>query len=375
MINERNFKLTDKIVLLISPEGWGINFVSKHHFSLQLAERGNVVYFLNPPSEKNKVTRVIRNLYIIDYKPRYRGVRFMPFFLASKLIKKEIDLIESIIRCKLDIIWNFDTSRFFNLSLLRSKIRIAHIVDWSEIFQRKSLCKTADICFCTTDFLRTELMKYNRRTYHIGHGYNSSKEILTSDERKMFDDQFKIKAGYIGNPGLKYIDWEIINIIVEEHPAVGFYFLGPTGKSNLGQKVVPNDKLDQLRKFKNVIFTGEVSGSKIPAYLKLLDILLIVYKTDAYQYQVSNPHKVLEYLGSGNVVVSTWLSEYQNKKDIIEMVEHNKLFPQKFKQVLERLDEYNQSAKRDIRKSYALSQSYQSKIDQIEKIINGSKSN
>ena len=40
-------KLKNKTILIISPERWGTNFVSKHHYALELAKNNNV-YFLNP---------------------------------------------------------------------------------------------------------------------------------------------------------------------------------------------------------------------------------------------------------------------------------------------------------------------------------------
>ena len=43
--------LTNKTILIISPQAWGIMFLSKHHYAIELARRGNRVYFLNPPGE------------------------------------------------------------------------------------------------------------------------------------------------------------------------------------------------------------------------------------------------------------------------------------------------------------------------------------
>ena len=43
--------LRNKTILIISPQAWGKMFLSKHHYAIELAKRGNAVYFLNPPGE------------------------------------------------------------------------------------------------------------------------------------------------------------------------------------------------------------------------------------------------------------------------------------------------------------------------------------
>ena len=37
---------SDKKILIISPEPWGVNHISKHHYALALIKKGNTVYFL-----------------------------------------------------------------------------------------------------------------------------------------------------------------------------------------------------------------------------------------------------------------------------------------------------------------------------------------
>jgi hypothetical protein len=46
-------ELSGKNILLISPESWGQNHVSKHHYATELS-KNNKIYFLNPPSSKKQ---------------------------------------------------------------------------------------------------------------------------------------------------------------------------------------------------------------------------------------------------------------------------------------------------------------------------------
>ena len=72
----------NKKIIIISPESWGINFVSKHHYAKELANKGNEVYFLNPPSDKNELINIEKNLYVINYKNILRGINKLPVFIA-----------------------------------------------------------------------------------------------------------------------------------------------------------------------------------------------------------------------------------------------------------------------------------------------------
>ena len=92
--------LTKKNILLISPEPWGINRVSKHHYATELAKRGNNVYYLNPPTDKFNIKSEQKRLFIFDYKPTYRGLSKLPNFISAMLIEKQIKKLENKIRAE-----------------------------------------------------------------------------------------------------------------------------------------------------------------------------------------------------------------------------------------------------------------------------------
>ena len=45
--------LKDKSILIVSPEPWAHLFVSKHHYAVHLAQRGNKVFF--PKSSRKRI--------------------------------------------------------------------------------------------------------------------------------------------------------------------------------------------------------------------------------------------------------------------------------------------------------------------------------
>jgi hypothetical protein len=126
------------------------------------------------------------------------------------------------------------------------------------------------------------------------------------------------------------------------------------------------DFLETLRKFPNVVMHGPVTSEVLADGLRRMDALLICYKIKNDQ----NHHKVLEYLGSGNVIVSSFMSSYQDDKTgLIEMVtnsENNDELPGIFDRVINNLDYYNSSAMRQKRVAYAKEFSYYNNIMRIE---------
>lgn len=369
MVQTSNQILTNKKILLISPDFWGINFVSKHHYAQALSARNNTVFYLNPPTRHNNLTKINSNLYVVDYRPLFRGIHRLPSIISGKIIQKELKKIESLIDVNLDIIWNFDTSRFFNLSTANNKLRIAHIVDWSEDFNREILCKTSDLCLCTSDFLKKKMTISNPRSINLGHGYAPSDYKLNISEEKEIIDTYKIKVGYVGNLNLRYLDWAIINTLIIKNPSLGFFFIGPEGESNLSKRSMSASYIKKLKAYNNTFFLGEKSAKKIPGYLMKFDILILVYKSQLYRKQLANPHKLLEYLGSGKVILSSWTEAYKNKQDLIEMVKDNKDFLRKFNEIVKKLPFYNSVEQEAKRIKYAMENTYDNKIQLIEQLI------
>ena len=205
---------------------------------------------------------------------------------------------------------------------------------------------------------------------NIGHGYNPSEYKLTPTEEDKLKDKYNIKVGYVGNLSIKYIDWALIVQLIDRNRDIGFYFCGPIGKSNLSAKSNTNKNFDILLKRKNFIYLGEIASHKIPAYLSYLDILILVYKDRDFTKQLANPHKILEYLGSGRVIVSSWIEEYKNKKGLIEMSQFNSRIPDKFKYVIDNLAYLNSKEKQNERIGIAKKNSYDQKIKEINRLLN-----
>ena len=124
-----------------------------------------------------------------------------------------------------------------------------------------------------------------------------------------------------------------------------------------------------VKKMPNALFLGSIPSVKIPAFLECFDLLFLAYKDTGFIEQFANPHKILEYLGSGNAIISSWISEYQNTQDLVYMVEKNSNYLQKFNDIRNNLGFYNMEKFRKKRREFALKNTYQEKIREIEGLI------
>ncbi len=352
-------ELKHKTILLISPESWGDSYVSKHHYANELVKRGNDVFFLNPPSGFLSICTVETGVTVVDYNPVFRGTRFLPHVLSSYLTKIEIMRIEKTLGVSFEVIWNFDSSRFFNLSKVsRGVLKICHLVDLNQDLQRAMLAKTSDICFGTTTYITTELKKHNVNSFKIGHAYQPPITDYPEFDFKMPGNN-KIKALYVGNLSMKYIDWRILLDSASTFTDVDFVFVGPDGKSNLSNDRTTNSDKEKIVSLSNVFFQPAIHSKYIPQLLQLADFLLIAYQ-EVYHKDQAAPHKMLEYLASGKTILATYTYEFNrpNYYKQLRMSRRNKDYPALFK---------------DISKTYkhekACVPSYRSILDEIEKYI------
>lgn len=222
--------LKKQTILIISPEPWGINFISKHHYAVELSRRGNKVFFLNPPkSDHNLNHNPIEghsNLFEINYS-QPKGLNRLPQFIANLIHKK---IIQDLMRItgKIDIVWSFDPFRFQNLKLFNSEKAIYHPVDIHNTKLEKITSKNADIIFSTAQKILDRLDQ-NIPKQVINHGLAEHFiEIYKEKNSNYFKlpkkEDFPIKVGYVGNLNYQFLDKEVLEKIIDQNSTIGFYF-------------------------------------------------------------------------------------------------------------------------------------------------------
>lgn len=349
--------------MIVSPEPWGSLNVSKHHYAMKLARLGHIVFFLDPPAESLQDFALAPvfghpNLTVVRGPRVAAGLRFHPPLLRRWREARWLERFESTAGCHIDAIWLFENSRFFDLRFAGDRLKIYHQVDLNQDFQPAVAAATADICFCTTDFIRERLLPHNARTFKIHHGLATHvRQTELSAEQKTWFDQTGPHAVYIGNLDIAYLDAELLSEAARRFPSVRFHFVG--GYSEQGALHTLTQDLP------NVIWWGKVGSELIPAILQRADVQLVTYKAAEYRAQLASPHKFMEYLASGKVIVSTYTDEYKDKRHLLEMVDDSADYLAAFARVIDRLDEYNSPARQAERKAFAQEHSYERQLDRV----------
>lgn len=377
--------LTDKKILIISATAWGSMLLSKHHYAIQLAKMGNTVYYLLPPPSSEKNNRLKCSFEIKkhpDYEHLYLIQPYLPFyyyyfrFHLSKmyfyLMKKYIDLLLKELN-GIDIVWSFDMADSFPLSIWNSKIKIFHPVDEPKSMAALASAKGADIIFSVTREILSKYADYKIPKYFINHGVNA--HYINTFLADRVTNQ-PIRVGYSGNLLRGDIDREILLKIILQNSNVIFEFWGPynikdsniSGNDDLTTKSFIND----LKKSPNVILHGTVKQDELSVNLNRMDAFLISYDVIKDHCGGTNYHKVIEYISTGKVIISNNITTYQDRRDLIQMVEertHNDKLPTLFEKVINNLNYYNSTELQTQRIAFAHDNTYQKQIDRIEKYL------
>ncbi|MFA0961297.1 hypothetical protein AB9P05_05800 [Roseivirga sp. BDSF3-8] len=361
-----DFKFRNLTILIISPEPWGDSFVSKHHYARLLARLGNTVVFLSSDGSTCQLYKTgIENLYRATYKPFFRGIGYFPSFLRRSFQKRKLKPLEKRLGKAFDVVWSFDSSVFYDLdSLGKDRIKIAHLVDISESFKVVEMALSADLCLGISDQVVDRFIRHNPETYKVRHGYSPVAPTPLADP---LPGENKVKALYVGNLSRDIIDWETIGQTIHQNPDVDFLFMGPEG-DNLGSGDKPAGAKLSVMAEDNFYKLPPVPSEQIMSFLSQADILMVVYVQDD-PVHVANPHKMLEYLASGKPIVSTHAGEYAHLQDLIFMTDTNGQYADLFTSVVRDLRRHSAEERMKQRIDYAMSQTYEDKLNEIESHI------
>ena len=352
-------ELGNKNILIISPQPWNHIFVSKHHYAVYLSRRGNRVFFLNPPNKKLSLSETeYDNLWVLDYLPFVKGLRFLPSFLQKSIMKAKFTKLQRKSGVCIDIVWSFDDSVFYDLSVLPKKIlKIFHNVDLNQNFQFEKAAGTADICFGVCSPVVKRLEKFNKNSHFINHGFNDCSDFTATN---ILSDINGIKAFYAGNLDSKYLDWDTLYYVIKSNKGIQFFFAG-----KWDDEIVKGKMLAQ----KNVQYLGILPASQLSGLYKASDVLLLCYKYCEEPEQLSNSHKLMEYLGAGKVIVASWTSEYWSQRDLILMSKEKSDYPLLFEKAINNLGFFNSPELVNKRIHFANENTYEKQLKRIESLV------
>jgi hypothetical protein len=373
-----------KNILIISQQSWGKLFVSKHHYALELAKMGNNVFFLNPPNEKfdnsKKRIEIIQskensNLHIIYntlWFPYFLKFHFLKLF--HLLMRFQIKKIIKKVGIDIDLVWSFDLANVFPLIYFtNAAIKIFHPVDPSSDEQSIKAAIGADYIFTTAEEIS---MLYNKSICPkkiINHGLS---EVFLNREDNSISN-FEHRIGISGNLLRHDIDHNIMISIFKQNPECIFECWGtnsyPISNHKTHESSLELNFIKEISRLPNVIMHGVVSTQKLAEDYQRMNAFLICYDLNAKNKLGPNYHKVLEFMSTGKIIVSNYMSPYSGNKNLIKMAENindNSELPKLFKEVMANLCFFNSSYLQQTRKRFAEDNLYRLQILRIESFIN-----
>ncbi|MEO9967583.1 MAG: hypothetical protein ABJF11_17430 [Reichenbachiella sp.] len=361
--------MTDKrVVYILSPEPWGTNKVSKHHYASLLARQENQVYFINPRSDNYHLEEVEPNLFAINYTSK-RGLNKLPWFLRrvfqiwlAKRIMKKLQLPTP------DIVWSFDPYVFQNLNCFSSKaFKIYHPVDDHLTPLEWTCAQTADLILAVSDMILDKFETLQKPRGFINHGLADHFVAHASSYNP--PEKGKIKVGLVGNLNYAQMDYPTLFRIIEQNPSIQFVFIGPYAVDNLSDRVLFESEIQRLRTYENTELRGPVVSDQLPTTLDEMDAFLICYDSETYKRHTSNSHKVLEYLSTGRPIVSHYIDQYKDQTELIYMAKTNDQLPKVFNKIMKEIEIWSSQELSEKRSTFARENSYRLQLNKIQAAV------
>ncbi|MEG3639639.1 glycosyltransferase [Magnetococcus sp. PR-3] len=368
--------LTHQTILLISPQPWQHVHISKHHYALELS-KNNRVFFLQPPKPGmalagpvvEQVELAGHDLSTVTSQLFFpRSLRFHMLVFYRLLMRVQMRRIIQAIGGVCDVVWCFDPNSYPDLAGFGARCTLYHPVDKLTQPIHRHIAQQADLILAPAhtylDFI--DGPELSSKKFFLNHGLSTPfihAAQVPTDEASNDSPEKRVSCGYFGNLTRTEIDVQMMAQILGEHPQVAFHFWGPWDlKTPLGQLLDAAD---------NVTLHGMVDKSQLAQAIQKMDCFVLSYNNDPLKFDRDNPHKVLEYLSTGKVVVSNHMAEYADKRSLLCMTEpgQDDQLPALFRQVIQNLAQHNHPAICRARMHYAQKNSYEHHLQQVTRWI------
>jgi hypothetical protein len=357
-------------------------FVSKHHYALELAKRGNTVFFVNPPEIKMKWKHPIiiensdihQDLFIVKHHLFFPyNIKFHIPTLFHSLMSFHIRQLIKSTNAEIDILWSFDLGNIYPFKFFpRHFLKIFHPVDEPLNQSALNSAHGADVIFTVTPEILKKYHEVHLPGLNINHGLSPEFNHKTPYQ----NESGLVHVGFSGNLLREDIDREIFLKIISQNKNVIFECWG---SYNLRDANLSGSKdqatlsfIKKLESCENVLLHGAVNAITLSEGLNRMHAFLICYDVLRDQSKGTNYHKILEYLSTGKIVISNYVSNYEDKPNLVQMVEEkdtNASLPALFCKVVHSLDYYNSVELKKARRNYAFQFFYPLQLDKIEQFI------
>jgi hypothetical protein len=371
-------------ILIVSPNEWGDMRVSKHHYAEALARRGNQVFYLNPPNarahDRIRIEPVadVPGLKTVTYRPFVPyAIRFRSRFIFDRVVNAHIRWLLRRLGTHFDVVWCFDANLYSDLRRFRASLKIFHPVDQVLLPYQIEVAAHADVVLSVSDDILAKVQRHRTPQLRIEHGLG--REFVALAQRRLAEPLYRsrspLKVAYVGNLQMPYIDRPTMLEVIASNQEVEFHLWGPrtNAESNLGSDSSGENEqfISALQARQNVVFHGAVPPSRLAVELEKMDLLLMCYDVQRDPNRGCNSHKILEYLSTGRAIVANHVSDYEERRDLLEMAssDGHPTVTETFQRVVREIDSRNDEIHRRARLLYAINNSYENQIDRIEKFV------
>ena len=377
-------KLENKTILVLSSENWGKMLLSKHHYAIELARKGNTVYFLNPPGKEMRIKSKFnyrldsstKGVTVIDqyiYFPY--DIRFHAPGIFKWLMKWHIKQLLKSINKPIDIIWSFDLQGLYSLKdFPASMLKLYFPADEPIIPNSINASNGADVLVSITKEIIGKFNKFKESSFLLNHGLAAEFLVHKANDYVVGSPK---SVGISGNFLRNDIDREILFNVIKENPDIIFECWGSyaVSHSNIGgsTSIETVDFIKALQFEPNVIMHGIVNTSELSAGINRMDAFLICYDIRRDQSKGTNYHKIMEYLSTGKVIISNNVTAYEGKGKLVAMASKrnsNDELPGLFREVINNLDYWNSTDLIAERKQFAEENRYSRQIDKLTVFLN-----
>ncbi len=356
--------------MIVSPEAWGPVRLSKHHYASALMDEGAIVFFLGP-DERNADGVTLEQAangdpFILHRPPPMRGLRLMPRVARAWIEAAQLRKLAEACGGPFDVLWNFDLYRF--RSLVKCKDaghRIQHVMDLRRPADLVEPASHADLVIVVSPSMAEGLNDLTVRILKLPHAWMPRKPV--SMQLPSFPPGPRL--GYLGNLAMRAIHWPSILEIARRQPDAQLFLMGPLSGAFGEDAKLDQHIEDALRALPNVHFTGPLPYDHVPLWLEAMDILLIAYDSEALGAPATSSHKLLEYLASGPVVLSSYLEDHADLSDLLVMAKPEQPIMDLFATVIADHDALNAPERKEARKAFAASRTYAENLRRINDLL------
>lgn len=332
----------------------------------KIAKRKDVVY-----GKADGLEEVQENLWVLYPDKMIESINWIPEILFDMLNKRNNRLFaDSIARAAQrlgfrDYIHFNDNDilrSFYLKDLLKPRLSVYYSRDYmlAVDYWRKhggrlepQLIAKSDLCVANSTYLANYCAKFNKHSYYVGQGCDLD-IFMAGSEANQPDDMQSIgrpRIGYVGALQSLRLDMELLQYVAEVRPDWNIVLVGPEDREFLQSP---------LHKLPNVIFTGSRNIKDLPAYINAFDVCINPQLLN--EVTIGNyPRKIDEYLAVGRPVVAT-------ATDAMSVfAEHVYLGKSKedYVQLIERAINEDSAARREARRVFASSHSWENSVAAI----------